>query len=88
MTTSEGHILINSDLEANVPMLRGSIEKLGFKYNDVKILLISHAHWDHNAGSAGRGGDSCAIVLPVVFRQCDPGEAGPAFAPNCRRCWA
>ncbi len=52
VTTSEGHILINSDLEANVPMLRASIEKLGFKYKDVKTLLISHAHWDHNAGSA------------------------------------
>ncbi len=52
VTTSEGHILINSDLEASVPMLRASIEKLGFKYKDVKILLISHAHWDHNAGSA------------------------------------
>jgi metallo-beta-lactamase class B len=52
VATSEGHILINSDLEANVPMLRASIEKLGFKYKDVKILLISHAHWDHNAGSA------------------------------------
>jgi metallo-beta-lactamase class B len=52
VTTSEGHILINSDLEANVPMLRASIEKLGFKYADVEILLISHAHWDHNAGSA------------------------------------
>jgi metallo-beta-lactamase class B len=52
VTTSEGHILINSDLEASVPMLRASTEKLGFKYKDVKILLISHAHWDHNAGSA------------------------------------
>jgi metallo-beta-lactamase class B len=52
VTTSEGHILINSDLEASVPMLRASIEKLGFKYKDVKILLISHAHWDHDAGSA------------------------------------
>src|SRR5262245_19267151 len=52
VTTPEGHILINSNLEKSVPMLRGSIEKLGFKYSDVKILLISHAHWDHNAGSA------------------------------------
>jgi len=52
VTTSEGHILINSNLEKSVPMLRASIEKLGFKYSDVKILLISHAHWDHNAGSA------------------------------------
>ena len=52
VTTSQGHILINSSLEANVPMIRASVEQLGFKFNDVKILLISHAHWDHNAGSA------------------------------------
>lgn len=52
VTTPAGHILINSDLEANVPMLRTSIEALGFKFSDVKVLLISHAHWDHDAGSA------------------------------------
>lgn len=52
IATPEGHILINSDLEANVPLIRGSIETLGFKFTDVKILLISHAHWDHNAASA------------------------------------
>src|SRR5579872_3538518 len=52
ITTSQGHILINSDLEANVPLIKESIEKLGFKFSDVKILLISHAHWDHDAGSA------------------------------------
>jgi metallo-beta-lactamase class B len=52
ITSSAGHVLINSDLEANVPMLRASVEKLGFKFTDIKILLISHAHFDHNAGSA------------------------------------
>jgi metallo-beta-lactamase class B len=52
VTTSEGHILINSNLEESVPMLRASIEKVGFKYNDLRIVLISHAHFDHNAGSA------------------------------------
>src|SRR5256714_9582703 len=52
ITTSQGHILINSDLEANVPLIRASVEKLGFKFTDIKVLLISHAHWDHNAGSA------------------------------------
>jgi metallo-beta-lactamase class B len=52
ITTPKGNILINSDLEANVPMLSASIEKLGFHFADTKILLISHAHWDHNAGSA------------------------------------
>src|SRR6185436_14110854 len=52
ITTPQGHILINSDLEANVPIIRASVEQLGFKFGDIKILLISHAHWDHNAGSA------------------------------------
>ena len=52
ITTPQGHILINSDLEANVPMIRASVEQLGFKFGDIKILLISHAHWDHDAGSA------------------------------------
>jgi len=52
ITTPKGHILINSDLEANVPLIQKSVEQLGFKFSDIKILLISHAHWDHNAGSA------------------------------------
>src|SRR5215470_16008103 len=52
VATPQGHILINSDLEANVPMIQSSVEKLGFKFSDVKILLISHAHSDHDAGSA------------------------------------
>jgi metallo-beta-lactamase class B len=52
ITTPEGHILINSSLESSVPMIQASTEKLGFKFSDVKILLVSHAHWDHNAGSA------------------------------------
>jgi metallo-beta-lactamase class B len=52
ITTSQGNILINSSLESSVPMIRESIEKLGFHFSDTKILLISHAHWDHCAGSA------------------------------------
>lgn len=52
ITTPQGHILINSSLDSSVPLIRESVEKLGFHFSDVKILLISHAHWDHNAGSA------------------------------------
>src|SRR5829696_566743 len=52
ITTPEGHILINSNMEPNVPMIRASVESLGFKFSDIKILLISHAHWDHCAASA------------------------------------
>jgi metallo-beta-lactamase class B len=52
ITTPEGNILVNSSLESSVPQIRANVEKLGFHFNDVKILLISHAHWDHCAGSA------------------------------------
>src|SRR5579863_8491873 len=51
ITTPEGSILVNSSLESSAPLIRTSIEKLGFKFSDVKILLISHAHFDHCAGS-------------------------------------
>jgi metallo-beta-lactamase class B len=52
ITTPKGNILINSGTEKNPSMIKASIEKLGFKYADTKILLISHAHFDHDAGSA------------------------------------
>ena len=52
VTTPAGHILINSNLEASVPMIRTSVEALGFRFADIRILLISHAHYDHDAGSA------------------------------------
>jgi metallo-beta-lactamase class B len=52
ITTPEGHILINSAYEATVPAVRASIEQLGFRMSDVKILLGSHAHGDHMEGDA------------------------------------
>ena len=52
ITTPGGHILINSDYESTVPQLRTSVEKLGFKFTDIKILLGSHAHGDHMEGDA------------------------------------
>lgn len=51
VATPQGHILINSSLAASLPLIRASVEKLGFKFTDIRILLISHAHWDHDAGS-------------------------------------
>lgn len=48
--TPQGNILINSDFAEDVPTVRKAIEELGFKYSDTKILLISHAHGDHDEG--------------------------------------
>lgn len=52
IVTPQGDILINSSLKASPPLIKKSIEQLGFHLSDVKILLISHAHFDHDAGSA------------------------------------
>jgi metallo-beta-lactamase class B len=52
ITTPDGHVLINSGFEETVPLIRASVESLGFKMTDVKILLESHAHSDHVAGHA------------------------------------
>lgn len=51
IATPQGLILINSSLQSSPPLIRASVEKLGFHYSDIKILLISHAHFDHCAGS-------------------------------------
>lgn len=47
ITTSAGHILLDSGFEAAVPRLRENIESLGFRYGDIELLLASHAHIDH-----------------------------------------
>jgi metallo-beta-lactamase class B len=52
ITTPEGHILIDSTYEANVPVIKKSVEQLGFKFTDIKIILGSHAHGDHQEGDA------------------------------------
>lgn len=52
ITTPGGHILINPDYEQSVPLIKASVEKLGFGFSDIKIILISHAHDDHAAGCA------------------------------------
>ncbi len=52
ITTPKGHFLLNSGFEETVPLIRASVESLGFKMRDVKYLLASHAHSDHVAGHA------------------------------------
>jgi metallo-beta-lactamase class B len=48
--TTDGNILINSNFKQDLPLLRKSIASLGFKYGDTKVVLISHAHGDHDEG--------------------------------------
>src|SRR5437773_12569928 len=52
IVTPQGNILINSTYERNVPAIQKSVQQLGFKFSDIKILLGSHAHGDHQEGDA------------------------------------
>jgi metallo-beta-lactamase class B len=52
IATPKGLILINGNLTSSPPLIRKSVEALGFRFSDIKILLISHAHYDHCGGSA------------------------------------
>ena len=48
INTPQGNILINSDFKEDVPAIKKAIAQLGFKYADIRIILISHAHGDHD----------------------------------------
>ena len=60
ITTPDGDILIDGGLAQTVPLVEQNIAKLGFKITDVKIMLASHAHFDHAAGLAQLRHDSGA----------------------------
>jgi metallo-beta-lactamase class B len=52
IATPAGHILINTNWEDSVETLRTSVENLGFNFEDIEIILGSHAHGDHMQGDA------------------------------------
>ncbi len=52
ITTSAGHILVNTDFERTVPTIKDSVEQLGFKFEDIAIIIGSHEHADHMEGDA------------------------------------
>jgi len=52
VTSDEGHILINTGLEDSTPLIQENIESVGFRLEDVRILLTMQAHWDHTAALA------------------------------------
>jgi metallo-beta-lactamase class B len=52
ITTPEGHILLDTGFADTVPLIQRSVEQLGFKLTDIKLILSSHAHIDHTGGHA------------------------------------
>jgi metallo-beta-lactamase class B len=64
-TTPDGHILLDAALPESVPLIEANIAKLGFKLSDIKILLNSHAHFDHSGGLAQLKADSGARLVAM-----------------------
>jgi metallo-beta-lactamase class B len=52
ITTPQGHILIDAGFAETVPQIKANVARLGFKLEDIKILLVNHAHYDHCGGLA------------------------------------
>lgn len=52
ITTPAGNILINANLESSPPQIKASVERLGYRWTDTKLLLLAQAHFDHAAGAA------------------------------------
>jgi metallo-beta-lactamase class B len=79
VTTPAGHILIDSVYERTVPTIQDSVQKLGFKFEDIKILLGSHAHGDHQEGDGlvvkltGAKAMAMAEDIPLLQSMRSPG---------------
>lgn len=52
ISTPGGHILLDTAMQESAPIVRANIAALGFKLTDIKIMVSSHAHFDHVAGHA------------------------------------
>ena len=51
-TTPQGHVLLDAGFRETAPMIEANLKKLGFRMEDIKLLVASHAHYDHAGGLA------------------------------------
>ena len=65
IATPAGLILLDTGTTQMLPMIRANVEKLGFRMQDIKIILSSHAHWDHVEGHAAMQALTGAQVMAV-----------------------
>jgi metallo-beta-lactamase class B len=82
ISTNEGHILINTGVAGSVPLIRDNMSKLGFKLEDIKILLIMQAHHDHTAGLAEIqkiAGAKMFVTEGDAAAMADGGKSDPAM---------
>lgn len=66
ITSERGHILLDGGLSQSAPLIDANIRRLGFKTQDVKLIVNSHAHYDHAAGIAALQRASGAVVAATA----------------------
>ena len=66
VTSDRGHILLDGGLSQSAPVIDANIRKLGFKTEDIKLIVNSHAHYDHAAGIAALQRQSGAVVAATA----------------------
>jgi metallo-beta-lactamase class B len=86
ITTPQGHILIDTGTTEMTPVITGNVEKLGFKLRDIKIMLSSHAHFDHIGGHAAMKKLTGARVM-AIRQDADALEAGKDLSPLGDKGW-
>lgn len=83
VTTTDGHILVNTNDEETLPLVRDSVEDLGFEWSEIRIILGSHAHADHMSGNAVAKQQTGASImamrqdLPLLREMAQGGEPQP-----------
>ena len=80
VTTPQGDILIDTGTREMTPVIMANIEKLGFKVRDIKIMLSSHAHFDHIGGHAAMKKLTGARVM-AIRQDAEALEAGKDLSP-------
>ncbi len=90
VTSPQGHILIDGGLPESAPLIAQNIVALGFKFEDVKLILNSHAHFDHAGGLAELARESGAQVVTspwsaMVLRSGGKFDAGDPQAGTLKR---
>lgn len=79
VTSPRGHVLIDGALPASAPQILGNIRALGFNVEDVRLILNSHAHFDHAGGIAAlqRATGARVAAMPWSARVMERGESDP-----------
>lgn len=79
ITSSDGHVLLDGGLPNSAPAILANIERLGFAPTDVRVILNSHAHFDHAGGLAALQSRTRARVAasPPSAAVLSRGASGP-----------